>query len=370
MTSDGRTSGRGPARRLLVAAYLALWAAIVGPLAAELVLVAGRRSARRQAERHRVANVFEKGREVREGAGDTLWAQPGVRYRPGARLSLDVAGDRHEIVINSHGYRSPETSERKPPGVLRVVCIGGSTTVQGRTNDETYPAHLERKLRAAFPGRSIEVLNLGINGITSDHWLTRLDEVFRFQPDVVVQYEFVNDLFFRHLPRYAADHPTWTLARRSLLFARLVPPPRQDLGEYLRPTVRNLRQVATEAGARGAAHVAATFAGPDVRRATPSFRSYLDVNVESWGGRHGLRYYPAYDALRKDFGEHLRKAAAEGRLVLAPIEENVNDPALFIDLCHMTSRGIERLAEAFAPVVAAPLRAAIDNDARKGASPP
>lgn len=340
------------AGRWLAASYLAASAAVIAFLSAELVLVAGRASARRHAERHRAANVFEQGRDVQEAVGETLWLHPGVRYRPGARLSLLVAGEPHEIAINSHGFRSPEISERKRPGVRRVACIGGSTTVQGRTNEETYPAHLERKLRAAFPGRPIEVLNLGINGVTSDHWLTRLDELFRFEPDVVVQYEFVNDLFFRHLPRYAALHPRATLARRSLLLARLAPPGPEDLEPYVRRTLRNMRELAAEAERRGARHVAPTFAGPDAQGAASSFRAYLDINTEAWGGRHGIRSYASYDTLRRDFNRRLSKASAEGRLFVAPVDATLADPAAYVDLCHMTAGGIEALADALVPAVA------------------
>ena len=353
-------------RRLFGAAYWTFWALVLGGLAGELWLVAGRASARRAAERHRAANVFEKGRDVQEAAGETLWQHPGVRYRPGARLTLDVEGEKYEIAINTHGFRSRETTEAKPPGVRRVLCIGGSTTVQGRTNDETYPALLERELKAAWPGATVEVLNLGINGITSDHWLSRLDELFRFQPDVVVQYEFVNDLFFRHLPRYAEEHPWWTHARRSRLLFEAAPPAPEDLEPYVRRTLRNIRQMAEEASRRGARHVTATFAGPDPTRAEPAFRHYLDVNAEAWGGRHGVRSYAAYDALRADFNTRLRKAAAEGRLVVVPLEETLRDPSLFIDLCHATPSGIAAMARTLAPAVRrelealpAPARAAI-----------
>jgi hypothetical protein len=70
-----------------------------------------------------------------------------------------VGGERFRVEVNSLGFRTHEFAVPKPPGLLRVVCIGGSTTVAGRTNDETYPAHLERMLRARHPGLTIEVLN-------------------------------------------------------------------------------------------------------------------------------------------------------------------------------------------------------------------
>jgi lysophospholipase L1-like esterase len=36
----------------------------------------------------------------------------------------------------------------------------------------------------------------------------------------------------------------------------------------------------------------------------------------------------------------------------APVHERLADPAVFIDVCHLTPEGIDRLAEAFLPEVA------------------
>jgi lysophospholipase L1-like esterase len=328
--------------------FLAGSALVILFLAGEVALRAERTWARRNVARYREANVFEKGREVLEASGDTLWLQPGVRYRPGARLAMDVAGERYEIVINSRGFRSHEFAERKPPGVFRVICIGGSTTVQGRTNDDTYPAHLERMLRARYPGREIEVLNLGINGTGSEYWLERMDELFRYEPDVILQYELVNDLFFRYLPRYAVEHPYWTRARRSLLIAWLLPPCPGDLEPYVHRTLRNLRQMALEARGHRAAHVVGAFAAPDATTAERSFRQYLDENAEAWGGRAGLRFYRDYYRLLEDYDARLHRAGDTGQLVVAPVDARVRDAGQFIDLCHMTAPGIEALAGAFA----------------------
>jgi hypothetical protein len=122
-----------------------LWALVcllgIGSLGGELWLQLDRRRAEREAGRLAERNVFEA-REVREGSGESLWLVPGESYRPGARLELEAAGERYSIAINSHGFRDREVSLRKPPRVYRVVCVGGSTTVQGRTNSETWPTDI------------------------------------------------------------------------------------------------------------------------------------------------------------------------------------------------------------------------------------
>jgi hypothetical protein len=36
----------------------------------------------------------------------------------------------------------------------------------------------------------------------------------------------------------------------------------------------------------------------------------------------------------------------------APVHQRLSDPSVFIDVCHLTPEGIDRLAEAFLPEVA------------------
>jgi hypothetical protein len=200
------------------------------------------------------------------------------------------------------------------------------------------------------PGR-VEVLNLGINGTASDHWLSRLDELYGLEPDVVVQYEFVNDFFWNHILQLDAERPWYRRRNASLLVAWLVPVPAEAFDPYFPDTVRNLRAMARAASERGAAHVAATFAGPDAERASPEFRNYLDWITERWGASVRLRSFAEYDAARRRFNDLLRQVAPRRELRLAPVAEELTDPALFVDLCHLTQPGIEQMARAFLPAV-------------------
>lgn len=94
--------------------------------------------------------LYEETRDVTEAYRDSLWLEMYARYRPGASLTVDVGGVPHVVNINSLGYRDREFTVKKPPGVVRIACLGGSTTVQGIRNEETYPALLEKLLRARF----------------------------------------------------------------------------------------------------------------------------------------------------------------------------------------------------------------------------
>lgn len=345
------------ARRPLLLALRLAWLAgaglVIAGLAAEVALQADRRAAEREAQELSRRNVFDVA-ALTEARADSLWRVRNESYRPGARLDLEVAGERYSIVINSHGFRDREVSLRKPPGVYRVACVGGSTTVQGRTNAETWPALLQERLGTLPDGRRVEVLNLGVNGTGSGFWLgspRRLERLYAFQPDLVVEYSFVNDLFWRELPRYARHHPWRAALGRSLLFSRLRPLPADDFDPYLGRILGRLREMGQAAHAHGAAYLAGSFAGPDPRRASPAFRRYLDVNTERWGQPLRLRYYRDYHLLLRRYQSLFDELAARGELATARLPPALEDPALYVDLCHMTPQGIVALAEAFAPAV-------------------
>jgi len=83
----------------------------------------------------------------------------------------------------------------RPPGGLRIVCLGSSTTWGVGIADparDGYPAQLERRLAARTP-QSVEVINVGIPGASLDalHVLTR-DLLLPMEPDLVILYFGVN----------------------------------------------------------------------------------------------------------------------------------------------------------------------------------
>src|SRR5512139_689953 len=150
--------------RVLAAAWLVLAGTLSAALAGEAWLRFQRFLDARASERFRVRNVFFANAMELQAGTHSLWAVRWQDYQPGAKVDVVVDGERFVVEMNSRGYRTHEFAVPKPDGLVRVVCIGGSTTVAGRTNQETYPAHLERMLRRRHPGLAIEVLNLGVSG--------------------------------------------------------------------------------------------------------------------------------------------------------------------------------------------------------------
>jgi len=99
--------------------------------------------------------------------------------------------------INAHGFRGEEITKRKPDDVFRVFVIGGSTVFcPSAAWEKSHVRLLEKKLRAAYPARRIEVMNAGVPWYTTQHSLINyLFHVRAFEPDLVIFMHGINDLF-------------------------------------------------------------------------------------------------------------------------------------------------------------------------------
>jgi lysophospholipase L1-like esterase len=91
--------------------------------------------------------------------------------------------------INSDCIRNPEVVSPRPPGVYRILCLGGSVTFGlGLAEPDTYERVMERALQAeAPPGARMEVINAGTPGYATQNFASLLFDVGeRYQPNVVM----------------------------------------------------------------------------------------------------------------------------------------------------------------------------------------
>ncbi len=112
----------------------------------------------------------------------------GVRYIPGKRGLTQGACFSATATINSHGWRSRETSWEKPDDVYRIVVLGdsfmGALQVE---DDETFAAVLEDALNTAGLPKRIEVINLGVPSFGNDQAYLALRHFGRkYRPDFVL----------------------------------------------------------------------------------------------------------------------------------------------------------------------------------------
>lgn len=130
-------------------------------------------------------------------------------------LNRDKGLRAPKVRTNSRGWLNGPGGDRevampKPPGLIRICCLGASTTVS-YLKDETgvwsYPLALERCLAARDPGRAVEVNNCGVGGYTSAEVLIKfLLDVVDTEPDVVVLYHAYNDLGPSLSPGFKPDY--------------------------------------------------------------------------------------------------------------------------------------------------------------------
>lgn len=86
--------------------------------------------------------------------------------------------------------------ERKPAGALRVFVQGGSTAAGFPFyNGASFSRIIERQLAAAYPDRTVEVVNTAMSAVNSYTLLDFVDEIIEQQPDAVVVYAGHNEYY-------------------------------------------------------------------------------------------------------------------------------------------------------------------------------
>jgi tetratricopeptide (TPR) repeat protein len=99
------------------------------------------------------------------------------------------------------GDFSPSTSVDdfavpKPPGMYRIFCLGGSTTVgYPYWYNGSFSAYLRDRLRKIFPDRSIEVINVGMTATNSFTVVDMARDVVRYEPDLIIVYDGHNEFY-------------------------------------------------------------------------------------------------------------------------------------------------------------------------------
>ena len=113
------------------------------------------------------------------------------------KMAPSAAGAPYRI--NSLGFRGPEFTREKKPGVTRIFCVGDSNTIGLEAPEEaTWPARLGRLLEERAPSQ-FEVINAGFNSYTSfDYRMLITQELVNYSPDVLIVYGGVNDLNPQH----------------------------------------------------------------------------------------------------------------------------------------------------------------------------
>ncbi len=310
-------------------------------------------------------------------------------YNPGFKLEIDD----WRLSINSHALRGDEFPAERPPGEIRVLCLGGSTTAgEEVSDDETYPAQLQARLIQKFPGRAIRVINGGVPSYDiRQSWLDYSLRLWRFQPQVVTIYHAINDL-----PKFGSGGPE--VSAKSNYLSRSVSPFvcdgdaagmswREWLADVSRPLagkshllsigkraagyVRRPRQSLVEGQPEGLARFAAYYRSL-MRDVTATGATPVPVTFAvAWPGQFSAdeRYkiessfavwiqQTPCDQGRKmveTLNDASRNLAQELHAPLCEATDLPADAGHFVDACHLTTAGnawlADRLAETLTNVI-------------------
>lgn len=122
-------------------------------------------------------------------------------------FQLNADGTRYEIPRSRLPHFQPDSfGTVKQPHEFRVVCVGDST-VQGNpwTIETSFSTWLEISLNAAEPDRHWDVINCGGISYASYRMVPILEEVLRYQPDLLVVHcshnEFLEDRTYDKIKR-------------------------------------------------------------------------------------------------------------------------------------------------------------------------
>lgn len=155
---------------------------------------------------------------------------------------VELGGRRMVLRTGHHPLMRPDLSPfplERPPGGLRIFVLGGSAAAGWpyHLGDTNLSALLERKLRALFPGRPVEVINMAAGTYGSHRVKLILEEVLRYGPDAVFLYngnnEFLENLVFRPLSPPAPFHHAAVARLGYRVYAALTAPlPKFDVQNY------------------------------------------------------------------------------------------------------------------------------------------
>jgi hypothetical protein len=116
----------------------------------------------------------------------------GWSFEPDSK-TLKLSGAREfgpvQVRVNADGFRDDARSADKPAGAYRIAVLGDSIVAALQVDHaEVFTSLLQRRLDAeSVPGRSVEVLNAGVDGYgTAQELLILRHRVAPFAPDLVL----------------------------------------------------------------------------------------------------------------------------------------------------------------------------------------
>ncbi len=308
---------------------------------------------------------IEPGKEALLCLRQSIWKVFAQRFRENVEITdnfdwEEASLDTAQFRTNNAGFRGPDISMPKADGVFRILCIGGSTVVEGLTDELTYPGLLQKMLRDYLHTDKVEVVNCGVFGGDTFSESKSVDRYAALQPDMVVYYNFIND--FRNFCCTELQHvggggqPSGLPLKNALRHSRFVFKYRPSL---LVPTEEQLASLlnthyfpalAEFAGTlrkTGAEIAFCSFVCPEPAKFSAEDKWLFDYSLYRFTWTQQAMDCAGYAASVQNYHSLLKRFCAENHATYLPVAENFpcDDPALFSDICHMVPSGIRKKAE-------------------------
>jgi lysophospholipase L1-like esterase len=304
--------------------------------------------------------------DPRTGAAKTLIQSQLLLPHPIINELLELYGDMdsgHVLVpsyINRPGLTGATTTDQfgfvnkpvalpKPDGVFRIVCIGGSTTHEGEVGSMRTTDLLQQRFEAQFDGVSVEVVNCGIAGSNSHDFRRHAMDYLRYEPDLLLYYEGMNDVTMLLGHRYSQIPPMKLRLLKSKFMASrynrwLLDTDGYFESDWRHTTQRNLLALRLAAEEAGVPMVCASFAWAQRDTGSRAEVNYLEVNARTtWGA--GFANYDTLDHYLERHNANLKRICEAHGMGYLPLAENYHHGLThFRDLCHFTTTGMQERA--------------------------
>lgn len=288
-----------------------------------------------------------------------------------------------QFIVSVHGERYPF---KKPDNTFRIVTFGGSTT-KNFVDGVHYPILLERRLQERYPGKHMEVINVGNSAYTTTHSLTILMfDALSWNPDLIIVSHNINDLLNAYFPDLTPDYsnqygskfylPQYknrlTFINASLGWSSFYWFLRERVGDllsdagyhnqgpYRRASYGNEPpELATHLFKRNLetfAVVARSNNIPIIFGTQPLEPSekYFDIALRV-RPFNKLVTYPLHNELlnhHRRFNKIIKEVAREQKEYIIDNNASFNgDPSYFVDFVHYNKKGLEFLAENYATFI-------------------
>lgn len=280
--------------------------------------------------------------------------------------SLSISTNNYRYYNGEKGHRKVVTP--KPDNLIRINCIGGSTTgnyIHFENKVYSYPLELERILQKKTK-KKLEVNNFGHGGYnTADSLVSFILKDIDTNPDYIIIYHAGNDIRSYLVPNFTSDYshsrknlgevywkfyigskiPNIPIKFINYLTNKFLFPTNEQysLLEVVRKGQLNLNADYSEGlktYERNLQHIIDISLRNDIKIILCTFCMYIYPRIKD----HNL--HKLYKKIVKKENEILKKLAAKNNLDLVDAASLIkNEDSNFVDSVHFTPKGMHLLAK-------------------------